>query len=627
MTDILVTSPFRPFTLPTQFKAVFNGHIYCGTVDAVDPSVSQVQVYLVNESGDKIPVAQPLRTNAGGFMVYNGQPAKFVTDANHSLLVQDSFHVQVWYEPNVASIDPATAVKVMGHPLLEFYGISSANTAIKNAQLLRDAIVAGESIGGSNGSYTFDFTGITNISTSATSLHLDLGFFKHTFINFPGIVGVSCENLFANYMFSAAGGYCKGFGKFVNAKRIVIINFEITDVLIAAPTAGNQFFGLEYSSSAAGDNSLAMYIENLIIKNVVTVTNTTASGLAIPMTVLGNFGSSSTQSQAHEITIGNMCVDGFYSVASDQVTIIDGDGDIMRMFTNPTLLAIKNCTLNNVGKRFIKTQEKVVANIGNLYAKLDARFDNSNFVAILEGQALAQTSGPTVFHVDYAEIDFSASPSIDPGPRLFTATTLQHEITIKVLRYKNCSFYSSNQNVLIRIHDAEGTGLSILATGSNRVRVDRLVDQDVIGIVCAMSRLSDFNVKVRTRTSTFPLDNTHLQNGSINNMDVDSRVATVLSIKNVALNYTTGTAVRRPFRPVAGKTVIVEGLTVNSILAGTQTFESPGGAGTMIIRDYRSTNQTLALFSSGAWSFILDNCVDDTVAGAGAVSIKRASYV
>lgn len=113
MSDILVTSPCQPFTLPTQFKAVFNGYIYCGTVDAVDPSVSQVQVYLVNESGDKVPVAQPLRTNAGGFLVYNGQPAKFVTDSNHSLLVRDSLGTQLWYEPNIAIIDPAALAELL----------------------------------------------------------------------------------------------------------------------------------------------------------------------------------------------------------------------------------------------------------------------------------------------------------------------------------------------------------------------------------------------------------------------------------------------------------------------------------------------------------------------------------
>lgn len=114
MADILVTSPYRPFTLPSQFKAVFNGYIYCGTVDAVDPSNSQVQVYKVNEDGSRIPVAQPLRTNAGGFLVYNGQPAKFVTDSNHSLLVRDSLGTQLWYAPDVSKADPDAVAIIIG---------------------------------------------------------------------------------------------------------------------------------------------------------------------------------------------------------------------------------------------------------------------------------------------------------------------------------------------------------------------------------------------------------------------------------------------------------------------------------------------------------------------------------
>ena len=128
MSDILVTSPFQPFTLPTQFKAVFNGYIYCGTVDAVDPSVSQVQVYLVNESGDKVPVAQPLRTNAGGFLVYNGQPAKFVTNSNHSLLVRDSLGNLLWYAPNISVVDPSTLADMLSG--MDGFGfIGSANYA------------------------------------------------------------------------------------------------------------------------------------------------------------------------------------------------------------------------------------------------------------------------------------------------------------------------------------------------------------------------------------------------------------------------------------------------------------------------------------------------------------------
>lgn len=114
MTDILVTSPYRPFTLPNQFKAVFNGFIYCGTVDAVDPSNSQTQVYKVNEDGSRTPASQPLRSNAGGFLVYNGQPAKFVTDSNHSILVRDSLGNDIWYEPDVSAVDPESFARVLG---------------------------------------------------------------------------------------------------------------------------------------------------------------------------------------------------------------------------------------------------------------------------------------------------------------------------------------------------------------------------------------------------------------------------------------------------------------------------------------------------------------------------------
>ncbi len=113
MSDILVTSPYRPFTLPNQFKAVFNGFIYCGTVDAVDPSNSQVQVYVANEDGSRTPVSQPLRTNAGGLLVYNGQPAKFVTDSNHSILVRDSLGAQIWYAPNMAIADPESLSTIL----------------------------------------------------------------------------------------------------------------------------------------------------------------------------------------------------------------------------------------------------------------------------------------------------------------------------------------------------------------------------------------------------------------------------------------------------------------------------------------------------------------------------------
>lgn len=113
--NILVSPPHHPFTLPNKFGAAFNGYIYCGLVDK-DPLVTenQVQIFLVNEAGDQVPVQQPIRTNAGGFLVYNGNPARFVTHTNHSLLVQDSYRGRVWYEPDMSVIDPQTAITILG---------------------------------------------------------------------------------------------------------------------------------------------------------------------------------------------------------------------------------------------------------------------------------------------------------------------------------------------------------------------------------------------------------------------------------------------------------------------------------------------------------------------------------
>lgn len=111
--NIMVSPPYQPFTLPNKFGAVFNGYVWCGVVDK-DPQQYPVQVYVVSEDGTRTEVSQPLRTNAGGFLVYNGNPANFVTDSNHSLLVQDSMKGQVWYGPDMSTIDPQTAISILG---------------------------------------------------------------------------------------------------------------------------------------------------------------------------------------------------------------------------------------------------------------------------------------------------------------------------------------------------------------------------------------------------------------------------------------------------------------------------------------------------------------------------------
>lgn len=111
MTDItanvIVSMPSQLFTMARSFKAVANGKIYIGKIDTdpVNPE-NQIQVYVENEDGSHVPVAQPIIINAGGYPVYNGQIAKFVTVQGHSMAVYDAYGAQQFYFPNVLKYDP-----------------------------------------------------------------------------------------------------------------------------------------------------------------------------------------------------------------------------------------------------------------------------------------------------------------------------------------------------------------------------------------------------------------------------------------------------------------------------------------------------------------------------------------
>ncbi|HCR8958580.1 TPA: hypothetical protein OPJ74_001709 [Escherichia coli] len=111
MTDItanvIVSMPSQLFTMARSFKAVANGKIYIGKIDTdpVNPD-NQIQVYVENEDGSHVPVAQPIVINAAGYPVYNGQIAKFVTVQGHSMAVYDACGAQQFYFPNVLKYDP-----------------------------------------------------------------------------------------------------------------------------------------------------------------------------------------------------------------------------------------------------------------------------------------------------------------------------------------------------------------------------------------------------------------------------------------------------------------------------------------------------------------------------------------
>ncbi|ELZ5573944.1 tail fiber domain-containing protein [Escherichia coli] len=117
MSNYLISMPANPFSMPRQFKAVANGKIWIGQPDT-DPSntANQIPVYIVNENGTEVQVAQPILINAGGFPVLNGQIRKFVTVQNYSMLIQDAYGAQQFYFEDVAKYDPDQLRKQLEDP-------------------------------------------------------------------------------------------------------------------------------------------------------------------------------------------------------------------------------------------------------------------------------------------------------------------------------------------------------------------------------------------------------------------------------------------------------------------------------------------------------------------------------
>ncbi|WP_244581637.1 phage head-binding domain-containing protein [Escherichia coli] len=143
MTDItanvIVSMPSQLFTMARSFKAVANGKIYIGKIDTdpVNPE-NQIQVYVENEDGSHVPVAQPIIINAAGYPVYNGQIAKFVTVQGHSMAVYDAYGAQQFYFPNVLKYDPDQLRKELSGPegaSLVGYEDSTLDNAIKLFEL------------------------------------------------------------------------------------------------------------------------------------------------------------------------------------------------------------------------------------------------------------------------------------------------------------------------------------------------------------------------------------------------------------------------------------------------------------------------------------------------------------
>lgn len=106
--NVVVSMPSQQFTLAGKFQAASNGKIYIGIVNT-DPTIpeNQIQVYLENEDGSIVPVAQPIIINQAGYPTYNNRNAKFVTVDAHSMAVYDAYNSQQFYYSNLTKYDPS----------------------------------------------------------------------------------------------------------------------------------------------------------------------------------------------------------------------------------------------------------------------------------------------------------------------------------------------------------------------------------------------------------------------------------------------------------------------------------------------------------------------------------------
>lgn len=98
---------------------MFNGFIYVGEPDT-DPQIAtnQLVVTAVQENGISVPIAQPIRTGAGGVPILNGSPVQLQVSGEYSIKVLDSQGVQVYYAASlVGGVTPTTIVRTQLVPL------------------------------------------------------------------------------------------------------------------------------------------------------------------------------------------------------------------------------------------------------------------------------------------------------------------------------------------------------------------------------------------------------------------------------------------------------------------------------------------------------------------------------
>jgi hypothetical protein len=497
-------------------------------------------------------------------------------------------------------------------------------TATENATAFLVAISAGFShIIARGGPYTFDFGG-TAATFSGNSLTIDLGEEKHTWDDFGGLTANSLTQFKLNMRIGCNDTPLQSIIKSSSVELIEIDTIEVTDVYWVEPALSPFFFQVQHTV----EKPFQFTCNNATFKNIVVAGNAFASGSTYPITIFGNFNSSSTLTTMHFYNFGNLDVENFYTVdVADPSTIIDGDSDVFRMFNNPSSVNIENLRVVNVAKRFLKSQEECIFTVGYCLTTLDNRFTGSlNHIGTFEAQYVNQTK-PSRCIIKSADIDYSAAGG---KPVLYNASGFDHEFSLSNAKYKNCSIFSSTQNIAVRLENVEGEGLQLLVANSDRVYVKGIVDTSMPRWLTSLNIIEYFEITPDNSSTSALLSNATLANGKFVGCDTGDVLATFYRLENITVTYTTSArGDGRPFRPfdTSGGRSLANDINITNTTGQTVNyFYSPGGSGKIIARDVSFNAGALGFLpTGGTWDIVEDNC-DGTMVGGGINSQLVATY-
>ena len=265
--NLVVGMPAQLFTLARSFKANANGKIWIGTPDT-DPTIpaNQIQVYVENEDGSLVPVAQPIVINAGGFPVLSGQIRKFVTVQNYSMLIQDAYGAQQFYFEDVAKYDPDQLRQQLEQQKADGTFITELTYKLGLPSSIADAVQI------TLQKYLDGMPSVTSFNAKGDGTTDDTAAFTAARTAFPAGVYVP------------AGTYLIPsdiFGKFWGpGKRILAVGGDPIPFTNPAQTHGNLFLGYDAGKSYAG-NDITGRVVGLgtgACRNVTTGTNITTIG-------------------------------------------------------------------------------------------------------------------------------------------------------------------------------------------------------------------------------------------------------------------------------------------------------------------------------------------------------------